>query len=153
MLSFSFYCLPNVSAQIDQATANLQAANYAVEKAFNSVLDAEGVGANITSLLNQINRANELLAQAENAYRAGNNTEALNSADSALLIAQQVTSTALSLKVSASSSLQTAFLYSVLSTVIAAQIFVLALSFVWVRFKRRYIKKLTNSKPKVVIAQ
>ena len=153
MLSFSFYCLPNVSAQLDQATVNLQAANYAVEKAFNSVLDAEGVGANITSLLNQINRANELLAQAENAYRAGNNTEALNSADSALLIAQQVTSTALSLKVSASSSLQTAFLYSVLSTVIAAQIFVLALSFVWVRFKRRYIKKLTNSKPKVVVAQ
>ena len=153
MLSFSFYCLPNVSAQLGQATVNLQAANYAVEKAFNSVLDAEGVGANITSLLNQINRANELLAQAENAYRAGNNTEALNSADSALLIAQQVTSTALSLKVSASSSLQTAFLYSVLSTVIAAQIFVLALSFVWVRFKRRYIKKLTNSKPKVVVAQ
>ena len=132
---------------------NLQAANYAVEKAFNSVLDAEGVGANITSLLNQVNRADELLAQAENAYRAGNNTEALNSADSALLIAQQVTSTALSLKVSASSSLQTAFLYAVLSTVIAAQIFVLALSFVWVRFKRRYIKKLSNLKPKVVVAQ
>ena len=153
MLSFSFYSLPNVSAQIDQATVNLQAANYEVEKAFNSVLDAEDAGANITSLLNQVNRADELLAQAENAYRTGDNTEALNSADSALLIAQQVTSTALSLKASASSSLQTTFLYAVLSTVIAAQIFVLALSFVWVRFKRRYIKKLTNSKPKVVVAQ
>ena len=45
-------------------------ANAAVNQAFGFVISAEKAGANVTSLLNQLNSAIGLLAQAENAYRA-----------------------------------------------------------------------------------
>ena len=43
------------TAQIDQTTSKLQAANTAVDQAFNAVLDAEKAGANVTDLLSQLN--------------------------------------------------------------------------------------------------
>ena len=136
-------------AQTDQTASKLQAANTAVEQAFNAVLDAEKAGANVTSLLDQYNDAAYLLAQAENAYRTGDNHTAANDADAALPIAQQVTTAAQPAQESASTSAQTAFWTTVAFTVEAAIVFVLVLFLVWCRFKRSYINSLSEAKPEV----
>ena len=136
-------------AQTDQTASKLQAANTAVEQAFNAVLDAEKAGANVTDLLTQLNVAEGDLAQAENSYRSGDFNTAAARADSVLPIAQQVTTAAQNAKQTATISGQNALWYTIAFTVIGAFVFVLALFVVWRWFKLRYINSLSKAKPEV----
>ena len=139
-----------VFAQTDQTASKLQAANTAVERAFNAVLDAEKAGANVTGLLAQLNVAAGVLAQAENSFRTGDfNTSAVQ-ADNVLPIAQEVTNSAQDAKQTALVSGQNAFWFTIAFTEIGASVFVLVLFLVWRRFKRGYKKKLLGLKPEVV---
>jgi CHASE3 domain sensor protein len=138
-----------VFAQTDQTASKLQAANSAVEQAFNAVLDAEKAGANVTGLLGQLNVAAGVLAQAENSYRTGDSNTAAVQADSVLPIAQEVTTAAQDAKQTALVSGQNAFWSTIAFTVIGAFVFVLALFLVWRRFKRSYINSLSEAKPEV----
>jgi len=139
-----------VFAQTDQTASKLQAANTAVERAFNAVLDAEKAGANVTGLLAQLNTAAGVLAQAENSFRTGDfNTSAVQ-ADNVLPIAQEVTNSAQDAKQTALVSGQNAFWFTIAFTEVGASVFVLVLFLVWRRFKRGYIKKLPGLKPEVV---
>jgi CHASE3 domain sensor protein len=140
-----------VFAQTDQTTSKLQAANTAVEQAFNAVLDAEKAGAHVTGLLVQLNDAAGILAQAENSNRTGDFSTAAAQADSILPIAQEVTTAAQEAKQTALVSGQNAFWSTIAFTVIGAFVFVLALFLVWRWFKRRYIKSLSEAKPEVNI--
>ena len=130
-----------VFAQTDQTASKLQAANTAIEQAFNAVLDAEKAGANVTGLLAQLNVAEGDLAQAENSYRTGDFNTAAAQADSVLPIAQEVTTAAQNAKQTAIVSGQNAFWSTIAFTVIGAFVFVLALFLVWRWFKRSYINK------------
>jgi hypothetical protein len=143
---YSGHC---VFAQTDQTASKLQAANTAVEQAFNAVLDAEKAGANVTSLLAQLNVAAGILAQAENSYRTGDSNTAAVQADSVLPIAQEATIVAQEAKQTAVVSGPNAFWFPIAFTEIGAIVFVLALFLVWRRFKRSYISKLHEAKPKV----
>ena len=146
----SFYLTTSyVNAQTDTTAAKLQAANTAVEQAFNAVLDAEKAGANVTDLLIQLNNAAGILAQAENSYRTGDSNTASAQADSVLPIAQEATTAAQEAKQTALVSGQNAFWSTIAFTVIGAFVFVLALFLVWRRFKRSYIKSLSDAKPEV----
>ena len=136
-------------AQTYQTASKLQAANTAVEQAFNAVLDAEKAGANVTYLLAQLNDAEGILAQAENSYRTGDSNTAAIQADSVLPIAQEVTTAAQDAKQTALVSGQNAFWYTIAFTVIGAFVFVLVLFLVWRRFKRSYINSLSEAKPEV----
>jgi hypothetical protein len=136
-----------VFAQTDQTASNLQAANSAVDQAFNAVLDAEKAGANITGLLVQLNDAESILAQAEISYRSGNNNTAVAKADSVLPIAQKVTASAQDAKQTATVSGQNAFWSTIAFTVIGAFVFVLILFLAWRRFKRSYVNRLLEAKP------
>jgi hypothetical protein len=144
------YSAHYVFAQTDQTASKLQAANNAVEQAFNAVLDAEKAGANVTGLLAQLNDAAGILAQAENSYRTGDSNTAAVQADSVLPITQEVTTAAQEAKQTALVSGQNAFWFTIEFTVIGAFVFVLALFLVWRRFKRAYMKKLLALKPEVV---
>ena len=149
-LSLCILCIYPAAAQTDQTTSKLQAANTAVNQAFNAVLDAEKAGANVTGLLAQLNTAAGILAQAENSYRSGDLNTAAAKADSALPIAQQVITAAQSAKQTALVSGQNSFWSIIVLTVIGAVVFVLVLFLVWRWFKRRYIKNLSEAKPEVV---
>ena len=152
ILAFSvcFLSLHLSIAQADQASLKLQAANAAVDQAFNAVLDAEKAGANVTGLLVQINTAQSILAQAENSYRTGDINAAVTQADSVLPIAQQVTALAQTAKQTATVNAQNASNATIALTVIGSVIFVLVLFQVWRLFKRRYIKNLSEAKPELV---
>ena len=138
-----------VFAQSDQTASKLQAANNAVEQAFNAVWDAEKAGANVTGLLVQLNDAAGILAQAENSYRTGDSNTAAVQADSVLPIAQEVTIAAQDAKQTALVSGQNAFWSLIAFTVIGSFVFVLVLFLVWRWFKRSYIKSLSEVKPEV----
>ena len=138
-----------VFAQTDQTASKLQAANTAVEQAFNAVLDTEKAGANVTDLLAQLNNAAGILAQAENSYRTGDSNTAAAQADSVLPIAQEVTTSAQEAKQTALVSGQNAFWSTIAFTVIGAFVFVLVLFLVWRWVKRIYINNLSQAKPEV----
>jgi hypothetical protein len=150
MLSVCLLCVCPSIAQTDQAASKLQAANTAVNQAFNAVLDAEAAGANVTDLLAQINTAQGILAQAENSYRTGDTNTASTQADRVLPIANQATLDAQSAKQTAIISSQNAFWSTIALTAIAVFVFVLVLFLVWRRFKSGYIKSLSEAKPEVV---
>jgi hypothetical protein len=138
-----------VFAQTDQTASKLQAANAAVEQAFNAVSDAEKAGANVTALLAQLNVAAGILAQAENSYRTGDSNTAAVQADSVLPIAQEATTSAQEAKQTALVSGPNAFWYTIAFSEIGAIVFVLALFLVWRWFKRSHIKSLSEAKPEV----
>ena len=138
-----------VSAQTAQLTVYLQADNTAVNQAFSAVLAAEKAGANVTTLLAQLNVAAGNLAQAENSYRSGNYSAAATQADSVLPAAQQITIAAQEAKQAATVSRQKAFWSTIAFTVIGSAVFVLVLFLVWRWFKRRYICNLSQAKPEV----
>ena len=137
-------------AQADQATLKIQTANAAVNQAFNAVLDAEKAGANVDTLLNQLNHAATLLANAENAYRAGNFSASISNSDAALPIAKEVFLAAQNQKQATLALNETWFWFNLFSTVLFSAILVLVLLIIWRWLKRSYIKRIYESKPEVV---
>ncbi len=115
-------------------------------QAFTAVLNAEKAGANVTSLLNQLNEATGLLTQAENAYTTGNTNAAVNDASAVLPITQHVAAEAQTAKQTASSVTQTNFTLTISTSIVAVAVLVLALFLVWRRLKRNYIGRLHETK-------
>ena len=138
-----------VFAQTDQATLKLQAANNAIDGAFTAVQGAEKDGANVTGLLGQLDIAGGVLAQAENSYQSGDLNSAAVEADRVLPMAQAVTVSAQDAKQAALVSGMNAFWLTIAFTLLGASAFVLILFLVWSRYKRRYMKKLFDSKPEL----
>ncbi len=145
----SLYCAQSVLAQSDQTASKLQSANTSVDQAFNAVLAAEKAGANVTSLLTQLNVAEGFLSQAENANRVGDSVDAANNADLVLPIAQQVTTAAQSSEHSAQVSAQNSFYSLIALAVVGPVVFLFVLYFVWGKFKTHYINSLSDAKPEV----
>lgn len=139
-----------VFAQTNQTALNrIHAAETASMQAFNSILNAEKAGANVTGLISQLNDAEGILAQAENSYRTGDYSTAATQADSILPLAQQVTLEAQHAKQTAIDSSQNALWSTITLTVTGVLVFVLSLFLVWRRFKRIYIKRLSEAKPEL----
>jgi hypothetical protein len=146
---FCFYSGHYVFAQTNQTASKLQAANTAIDGAFNAVSDAEKAGANVTGLLAQLNIAASDLSQAENSYRSGDSNTAAVQADNVLPIAQEITASAQNAKQTASVSSQNGFWFTNAFSEIGAPIFVLALFLAWRKIKRDYMNKLPGLKPEV----
>jgi CHASE3 domain sensor protein len=152
LLSLRSFCYTtsnvNAYAQID-TTTKLQAANDAFKQAFNAILSAEKAGANVTILMSQLNLAANYLTQAENAYRYGDLNTGASSADKSLTIAREIAAASQDTEETATVASQNTFLSTTSFTIIGAFAYTLALFLVWRRFKRRYIKSLSEAKPEV----
>lgn len=138
-----------VFAITDSAESKLDTANKAFEQAFRSVLEAENAGVNVTYIVNQLNHAAELLAQAENLYSVGDLETAGIHADSVILIAKDVSALAQDAKQSALITTQNNFWFTMVFTIIGICIFLFVLVISWRIFRRHYIKKLYTAKPEV----
>jgi hypothetical protein len=139
-----------VFAQTDQSATSLQAAESALGQAFNSVLDAEKAGGNVSQLLVKLNTAGALLAEAQNAYTSGKTSDVTSITANVIQIADQVNGTAVSLRDVSLVNSQNSFSLTLIFSVFGAVAFSISLLFVWRRFKRAFIKKLLGSKPEVV---
>ena len=140
----------NVAAQTNTPLSKLQAADNAVGQAFNSVLEAEKAGGNVTQLLIKLNNAGALLAEAQNAYNSGNSANVTSIAENVQQIADQVNLDATNLRNISLIESQNGFWLTLVFSVVGAVVFGLFLLFIWRRFKRAFIKKLLYAKPEVV---
>jgi len=136
--------------QTDSGQSSLEATNIVIDQAFDAVLAAEKAGANVTGLVNKLNGATALLAEAENAYRNGNISVVEEKADAAVLIARQVYSEAQIAKEKASNSANISFWFILALTVLGIIMLFLVLFIVWSFIKSSYNKDQKKSKPQVI---
>jgi hypothetical protein len=139
-----------VFAQPDETASKLQVANNTVAQAFNSVLDAEKAGGNVTQLMVKLNTSGDLLADAQNAYNSGNMSNVASNAESARQIAEQVNFDAVNLRNVSLDQSQNSLWFTLAFSVIGAIVFGISLFIVWRRFKRSHMNKLLGMKPEVI---
>jgi hypothetical protein len=133
----------------DEASSAIGGADNALRRAFEAVLEAERAGVNVSDLIVKLDEAGGLLAEAENAYRVGNFSEAVSKAEQCSMQADGVVGEALSLKNSALADAQKAVLQTLTFSWVGGVAFLAVLFFVWGWFKRAYAGKLMKMKPEV----
>jgi len=148
-LNYCFCSENNVFAQTDQTASKIQVANNAVNKAFNTVLDAEKAGGNVTQLLEKLNIAGILLAEAQNTFNSGNTANITSMAENAIQIATKVNGDAIILRNASLVESQNSFWLTLTFSIVGAVVFGVSLLLVWRRFRRSFMKKFLSMKPEV----
>ena len=151
VFSLSLTRLPFYASASDEASSAIDEADDALRRAFEAVLEAERAGANVSGLIVKLDEAGGLLAEAENAYRNGNVSEAASKAKECSGLADRVRDEALTLKGSALAVGQNIFWQNLSITLVGSEVFLIFLFFVWDWFKRFYSKKLMKMKPEVAV--
>jgi len=149
MLAGLVACGPLHASTGEEASSKITSADDALKLAFKRVLEAEGAGANVSSLMTDLDEAGEFLAEAEVAYRNWNLTGAAGLADSCSAQAGTVSVEALALKDSALADSQQAFGSTFAYSATGASAFVVALILSWFWFKRAHARKLLGMKCEV----
>jgi hypothetical protein len=133
----------------NSAPESIASADSAVQRAFENVLSAQNAGGNVTSLIDRLNIAGRLLAEAESEQRSGSSINVTTKATNALVIANQVNDDAIDLLNTQSVTSTNNFWLTISFSTVGGCIFVVLLALVWKRFKRRFINKLLEMKPEV----
>jgi hypothetical protein len=147
--SLSLTRLPFYVSASDEASSAIGEADNALRRAFEAVLEAERAGANVSDLIVKLDGAGRLLAEAENAYRIGNFSEAVSRAEECSMLADGVVGEALSLRNMALADAQTAFWQNLTFSCFGGAAVLVVLFFVWGWFKRAYVKRMLRMKPEV----
>lgn len=134
-----------VFAISDSAESKLDTANKAFEQAFRSVLEAENAGANVEGLVNKLDEAVNLFAEAQVAYRVHDFNTSVVKADLAFSLAQEVNDLAQSASSAALISAKDSFFITIGLSLGGALGFILALFFVWLWIKKKYFSNLLDS--------
>ena len=132
------------TAQTDSNRVSLDAADDAVNHALIDLLDAEKAGVNITGLVNQLNSAAMLMAEAEEAYRNGQINIANSKSDAAVSIARFVSEAAQSAKETAQNSANTNFLLRLLLSILVIIVSIVVLFVVWGMIKHKFKNAVTS---------
>jgi hypothetical protein len=149
VLSLSLTRLPFYVSASDEASLAIGEADNALRQAFEAVLNAEKAGVNVSDLIVKLDEAGGLLAEAENAYKVGNFSEAVSKAEGCSALADDVVGEALSLKSSALADAPKTVLKTLTFSCLGGVAFLTVLFFVWGWFKRAYSNKLLKMKPEV----
>jgi hypothetical protein len=129
--------------------ASIQNANSSINDAFTNILAAEKAGGNITDLLNRLNDAADLMAQAENNLRSGDNNGVISKTESSRQIADKVNEDAIKLLNDQLVQSTTIFWLTIAFSAVGVSVFVFILWVVWRQFKRRFMNKLLDMRPEV----
>ncbi len=136
--------------------ASQEAARYAVVEAeqqmawaYEVVLDAEGVGADVSGLLAWLNDGAELLSLARMAFEVDNFEEAVRFAELSSGVGLEVEGEADRLEVEAGQARFNRVWWSVVGSVLAVSFVLFAGLLGYQVFKRRYYKRLSKMKPRV----
>lgn len=134
----------------DVATSAISRAEEAVASAYEAVLQAEGSGANVSSLLIRLNDAGGFLAQAHVSYRLEDFDGAARFADLCRQIGEEVRVEAYDLRGLAVEEAVQRFRWTVIGSVLGVAIIVGASFLGWRIFKLRYYRRILGKKPEVV---
>jgi len=133
----------------DTATTSIEGAENALVSAYQSVLEAEQAGANVSSLLVLLNDAGEFLVEAKVAFRLRDFDEAILSANNCSEIDEGVMGEAYELQVEASGSRVIDSWLTMTGSTVGVVAVVFGSFWGWRAFKRRYIRRVLRMKPKV----
>jgi len=145
LLSVSF---PTINAATeDTAIRAINRSEEALASAYETVLETEQTGANVSVLLDRMNIAGENLAEAQMLLRLGNFDAAVHSAElSSDQIDGTFMNTAEKLKNEAQESESERWFVNIITSVVALTAAILGTTIAWIIFKRRHFS--TSEKDK-----
>jgi len=133
----------------DVALSAIEGAELAVDLAFEAVLEAEGAGANVSGLLDELNDGAEALSKAYISNRVGNFDDAVYFADLCGDLVGSVEAEANELRDVAVVDRNHRLLLSTLGSVLALVCIFYGGFFGWRFFKSRYHRRVLQMKPEV----
>ena len=144
-----FGSVPRVfGATYKEAADRIAEAEDSLRGAFNTVVDAEHAGANVSVLAQRLNQAGASLGRARGYLTVGNYSGALSFADNCKSLAGGVGSDAVALKGDAVAAAGNWWVPVVIS-VAGSVVVIIAMFAVWRWFKRGYLKRVLGSRPEV----
>jgi hypothetical protein len=135
--------------EADAASALTKAEND-IAMAYDATADADKAGANILTLLTELNNAGTDLSQAEAAYGQGNFTLTLTLSGACSQIAEQVKIDADQLRLQATAARNTDILFRLIASMVAMMAIAVGGFLVWRLFKKRYNQRWSSIKPEGV---
>jgi len=141
----------SVSGTISQkeAVLSVSEAEQSVVRAYKAVLDAERVGANVSSLLVSLNNATGLLSEARMSIETGNFEKAVRFAALSSEVGNGVGSEAERLTVEASQTHAANSWWSLVESGVVVVVVLCASVLGYRYFKRRYYMRLLKMRPRV----
>lgn len=145
---FTFFVSEGLASD-DVAGLAVNQAEDAIVSAYGAVLEAEQAGANVSSLIVQLNEAGEFLTKAYVAYRLGDFNETVLLAGRCSEIGESAKNRAEELRIEAYRSRVTESWLTVTGSLVSVFVFVFGGFWGWGFFKRRYYRRVLTKKPEV----
>jgi len=152
LLLFILFSAPVISnaADLGEAETSVADARDEVGVAYQSVIDAEDAGADVSELVSRLNTAVDTLQQAERSLERGNYDDAVFYAGNTVQESRDTLEDAQSLTSRAAMSAEMAFRTQLVLS-ITATIYIIEFGYLtWFYFKRYYLRKMAEAKPGVV---
>ena len=146
---YPFLVFESLASNEDVATLAINQAEDVVASAYEAVLGAEQAGANVSSLIVELNDAGELLAEAHAAYRLSDFDGAIVSANQCSAIGESVKNEADNLRVATHGSRVMGSWLTVAGSLVGVVLVVFGSFWGWRVFKRRYYREVLRVKPEV----
>lgn len=151
LFALSSALMPLVCAPINQevAASTISEAEQSMARAYEAVLDAERIGADISSLLVRLNDAAALLSEARMAFEVGDFEEATRFAESTSEVGYEVVDEAELLEIEANNAQVHRSWWFLGSSALGVSVVLVASLLGYEFFKRRYYKRLSKMRPRV----
>jgi len=133
---------------VAQADARTDSAQLALITAYEALLQAEDLGANISDSVKSLNSASDLLAQSHNAFRQGRYVESLLYAQTSTQTSNRVYAEAKQLESSAKQQKNNSLLFTATFSSVSLVALLAASWFGWRTMKTRYIKNILDKTPR-----
>jgi len=146
----SLFSVMTVSSYFeDDASESVEAAELAVSSAFEAVLDAERVGADVSGLIGRLNEAASFLGESEVRFRVGDYDGAVEAADRSVQIAEFVKGEAYGLRLSSLAQRALDLRFRFLISFVCVSVFLALMFLIWFWFKGYYVRRLLGLRPEV----
>jgi uncharacterized UPF0160 family protein len=129
--------------------AQITAAENALNQAFTAALDAEKTGQDITGLLEQLNTASILLADAQNVYVSGNTASTASYTEQVIQISNTVKTQAATLKAIGIEQSKIILIETAVASLVGIIVCLVAFIYGWRFFKKAYVKRMMTWTPEV----
>ena len=146
----SVFVLSPMALDVEDAASAIESAESAVNLAYEAVLEAEGVGANVSGLLDELNDGVEALSEAYMSNRVGDFDDAIYFADLCCDLVGGIEAEANELRDVAAVDRNQRFLLTSFGSVFAVVGVFCGGFFGWRFFKSRYHRRVLKMKPEVV---
>jgi hypothetical protein len=146
---FPFFVSRADASSEDAAASAISEAEEAVGLAYETVLEAENAGAEVSGLLDKLDEAGMLLAEAQVSFRLGDFDEAFSLANLCSGIGESVEDEAYELRVEAYGSRVMVSWLTMAGSLVGVVVVAFGSFWGWRVFRRRYVRRALRIKPEV----